>query len=103
MTCQVVRNDMTNEQQRRLALRIANRRKLNKILQVSAGRGRRLKCEENPSLVPLLEYAFMETDICYIGGGVQSHPRLIDETLYQAPDSNTNMKLGGTCDGDVQS
>lgn len=26
------------------------------------------------------------------GGGVQSHPRLIDDTLYRTPDSSTNMK-----------
>ena len=25
------------------------------------------------------------------GGGVQSHPRLTDDTLYRSPDSNTNM------------
>ena len=93
LTCQVVRNDMTNEQQWRLALRIANQRKLKEILQVAPGHGRRLKCEENPSLVPLLEYAFMEADIHDRGGGgVQSHPRLIDDTLYRTPDSNTNMK-----------
>lgn len=82
-TSQVVRNDMTNEGQRKLAIRIANKRKMKEILHISAGRGRRLKCEENPMLVPLLEYAFMEADILEGGGGVQSHPRLIDDTLYQ--------------------
>lgn len=91
-TSQVVRNDMTNEQQRRLALRIANKRKVKEILHVAPGRGRKLKCEENPMLVPLLEYAFMEADVIAGGGGVQSHPRLIDDTLYRTADNVTNMK-----------
>ena len=43
-------------------------------------------------LVPLLEYAFMEADIIEGGGGVQSHPRLIDDTLYRTSDNVTNMK-----------
>ena len=51
-TGQVVRNDMTNAEQRRLSLRIANRRKLKEILHVLKGSGR-----------TLLEYAFMEADI----------------------------------------
>ena len=83
---------MTNEQQRKLAIRIANKRKLKEILHIAPGRGRRLKCEENPMLVPLLEYAFMEADVIEGGGGVQSHPRLIDDTLYRTPDNVTNMK-----------
>lgn len=91
-TSQVVRNDMTNEQQRKLAIRIANKRKLKEILHIAPGRGRKLKCEENPMLVPLLEYAFMEADVIEGGGGVQSHPRLIDDTLYRTSDNVTNMK-----------
>lgn len=43
-------------------------------------------------LVPLLEYAFMEADVIAGGGGVQSHPRLIDDTLYRTADNVTNMK-----------
>lgn len=46
-TSQVVRNDMTNAEQRRLSLRIANQRKLKEILHVSKGSGRTCKCEEN--------------------------------------------------------
>lgn len=91
-TSQVVRNDMTNEQQRKLAIRIANKRKLKEIFHIAPGRGRKLKCEENPMLVPLLEYAFMEADVIEGGGGVQSHPRLIDDTLYRTSDNVTNMK-----------
>ena len=86
---------MTNEQQRTLAIRIANKRKLKEILHIAPGRGRRLKCEENDMLVPLLEYAFMEADIIVGGGGVQSHLHLIDDTLYR-----TSGKT--TCDGNVQ-
>jgi hypothetical protein len=92
VTSQVVRNDMTNANQRKLALRIANKRKCKEILHVAEGRGRILKCEENTYLVPLIEYAFMDNDTRERGGGgVQSHPRLTDDTLYRSPDSNTNM------------
>lgn len=92
-TSQVVRNDMTNEKQRRLSLRITNKRKIEEILYASKGRGQRLKCEENPLLVPLLEYAFIEAGIRKLGGGgVQSHLRLLDETLYRTPQSNMDMK-----------
>ena len=91
-TSRVMRNDMTNEQQRTLTLRIANKRKLKEILHASKGRGRTFKCEENPMLVPLLEYAFLEGDIERGGGGLQSHPRLIEDTLYRTPQNNTDMK-----------
>ena len=71
----------------------ANKRKIEEIIHVSKGSGQRLKCEENPLLVPLLEYAFIEADIRELGGGgVQSHPRLLDETLYRTPQSNMDMK-----------
>lgn len=84
---------MTNAQQRTLSLRIANKRKAEEILHVSKGRGRRLKCEENPLFVPLLEYAFMEADIRERGGvGLQSHPRLLEETLYMTQQNHTDMK-----------
>lgn len=82
-TSQVLSNDLTNEEQRRITLRIANKRKLKEILRVSKGHGCMLKCE----------YVFMETDICERGGGgLQSHPRLIDDTLYRTPQNNTDMK-----------
>lgn len=44
-TSQVLSNDLTNEEQRRITLRIANKRKLKEILRVSKGRGCMLKCE----------------------------------------------------------
>ena len=64
VSSQVVRNDMTNMQQAALTERI-----INKILHVKPGRGRKLKCEENMNLAPLLEYTLMEN-------GIQSHPCL---------------------------
>ena len=92
-TWQVVRNDIKNEEQRKLALRIANKRKLKEILHVSKGSGRKLKCEENPMLVPLLEYVFMEADIRELGGGgVHSHPRLLDVTLFKGTLSRSDMR-----------
>ena len=92
-TSQVVRNDMINAQQRTLSLRIANKRKAEEILHVSKGRGRRLNCEENSLFVPLLEYAFMEADIRERGGvGLQSHPRLLEETLYRTQQNHRDMK-----------
>lgn len=84
---------MTNADQRRLSKRIADRRKAKEILHVSKGSGRMLKCKENSMLVPLLEYAFMEGDICeQAGGGLQSHPRLLEDTLYRTLQKNTDMK-----------
>lgn len=62
-TSQVVRN-ITQAEQEKLSLRIANGRKLREILHIMKGNGRTLKCEENPMLVPLLEYPFMEPNIC---------------------------------------
>ena len=62
-TSQVVRNDITQAEQERLLLRIANRRKVREILHISKGNGQTLKCEENPVLVPLLEYPFVEARI----------------------------------------
>lgn len=85
VTSQVVRNDMSNRQQSALTERIISKRKVKEILHVKPGRGRKLKCEENPNLAPLLEYAFMES-------GIQSHPRLTVDTLYRTPDSNVYMK-----------
>ena len=65
---------------------------MKEILHIAPRHGCKLKCKENPMLVPLLEYAFMEADIIEGGGGVQSHPRLIDDTLYRTSDNVTNMK-----------
>ena len=85
VTSQVVRNYMTNRQQSALTQTIISKRKVKEILHIKPGQGRKLKCEENPNLAPLLEYAFMES-------GIQSHPHLTVDTLYRTPDNNIHMK-----------
>ena len=82
---QVVRNSMTNKQQAALTERIISKRKIKEIRHIKPGRGRKLKCEKNPNLAPLLEYAFMEN-------GIQSYLRLTVDTLYRTPDSNVLIK-----------
>ena len=67
--------------------------KLEKLRHIFKGRGRRLKCEEFPDLVGVLEFVFGEGDrIDRAGGGLESHPRLTDTALYRAADSNTVMR-----------
>ena len=49
----------------------------------------------NPMLVdvPLLEYAFMEADVRERGGeGLQSQPRLLEDTFHRTTQNNTDMK-----------
>ena len=77
-TSQVVRNDVTVEQRRRLTS--------------SQRRGRFMKADEFPELGGVLEFAFGETDVRMLGGGeLESHPRHTDGTLYKALDNNTTM------------
>lgn len=57
------------------------------------GRRRKLKCKEFPDLTGILEFAFGESDcVDRAGGGLESHPRLMNTMLYRAADSNTIMK-----------
>ena len=86
-TSQIVRNDLTTEQQHRVTKRIISTRKLKEIRTVAMGRGRKLKCEEYPGLAEALEKAFGESS-----GGLESHPRLTTGTLYRTSDSATTMK-----------
>lgn len=67
--------------------------KLEKLRHIFKGRGRKLKCEKNPDLAGILEFAFGESD-CEdrAGRGLESHSRLTDTVLYQTADSNTIMK-----------
>ncbi len=91
-TSQVVRNDMSNQQQRALTQRIVNIRKQKEIKIIADGRGRHLKGEGFPELAAILEYAFGERDVRERGGGgLESHPRLTDGVLYRAVDSKTTM------------
>ncbi len=93
-TSQVVRNDMTCKQQHLFTQRMISARKLKEIRIIAAGRGRHLKADEFPELGAVLQYAFGERDIREnSGGGLESHPRLIDGVLYRSCDNATNMKL----------
>ena len=91
----VVRNDMTNEQQRRLTKRIVENRKKNeaKLQQKFDQRGRKLKVEEFPEMSKIIENVFEtgSTDDKR-GGGLESHPRLITTTRYRTPDNVTFMR-----------
>ena len=92
-TSQVVRNDLTTEQQHRLQKRIISARKVKEIRTMCEGRGRKLKSEHFPELSAILEYAFGELDVNECGGGgLESHPRLTTGTLYRAVDNVTSMK-----------
>ena len=91
-TSQMVRNDLTNAQQHRLTERIIFQRKCKEIRVIAEGRGRKLKCSQYPDLANVLTYAFGELDVLQGGGGLQSHPRLINAALYRCSDSATTMK-----------
>ena len=56
-------------------------------------KGRKLKVDEFPDLVAILEYEFGEGDRRERGGGgLESHTKLHNEILYRAADSKTKMK-----------
>ena len=93
-TSGVVRNDMTNEQQRRLTKRIIehHKKKETKLSQKYDGRGRKLKVEEFPEFSKILEIVFESGSAdSNRGGGLESHPRLITTTRYRSPDNLTFM------------
>lgn len=53
--------------------------------------GRKLKIEEFPDIAAILEYEFGEGDqIKRGGGGLESHSKLENDTLYRAADNKTN-------------
>ena len=84
---------LTGEAKRRKKYRMLQKMKLERLRHVFKGRGRHLKCEEFPDLAGILEFAFGEEDrVARAGGGLESHPRLIDTVLYRAADSNTIMR-----------
>ena len=74
-TSQIVRNDMTCEQQRRLTVRIINKRKQNMFRLSYENRGRKLKSDVFPQLGIVLENIFQAGD-AGDGGGVECHPKL---------------------------
>ena len=91
-TSQIVRSDLTNQQQYNLTQRIISSRKVKEIRSVAEGRGRKLKCKEFPELGVALEYAFGERDTPMGGGCFEAHPRLTTGTLYRGVDNAMTMK-----------
>ena len=92
-TSQIVRNDCKNIQQHVLTKRIINMRKKKEIQIIAKGRGRLMLAAQFPELPLILEYAFgnHNTHLCS-GGGLESHPRLSDGTLYRTADNYATMK-----------
>ena len=84
-TSQVVRTGLTNRQQCALQQRIIVARKAKEMRTIAEGRGRLLKSDTLPELGILLEGIFE-------GSGMESHPRLIDITLYKATSSAMTMR-----------
>ena len=90
-TSQVVRNDLTNEQQRRLTKRIIAQRK-RKIFKLQfETRGRALKADLFPELKFVLEEIFSYGSSGLLGG-LESHPRLTTDVLYRSRDNNLFMR-----------
>jgi hypothetical protein len=92
-SCQVVRNNMTNENQRLLQSRLVDKAKETDMRHTAAGQGAILKCEQFPELAAVLQYAFGEGDrIERGGGGLETDPRFQTGTLFKTSDANTTMK-----------
>ena len=83
---QVVRNDMTNEQQRRLTKRIIGQRKMNEFKLKHETRGRALLADIFPELKIVLEEIFNH-GVNGMHGGLESHPRLTSDILYRSRDN----------------
>ena len=92
MTSQMVRSDMTTQQQHKLTKRVISGRKLKEIRTIGKGRGRKLKTDQFPELPTILLYVFGDYNVREDGGGVEAHPRLTTGTLYRATDNLTSMK-----------
>ena len=92
---QIVRNDMTSEQQHRLTKRIIQKRKQTEIKLPDKydARGRMLKVEQFPEMCRIMEGIFDggSMDEC-TGGGLESHPRLITSTRYKSMDNVIFMR-----------
>ena len=88
-TSQIVRNDMTCEQQRRLTVRIINKRKQNMCLAYET-RGRKFKSDVFPQLGLILENIFQAGDAG--DGGMECHPRLTTDVQYRSKDNNFFMR-----------
>ena len=89
-TSQVVRNDMTNEQQRRLTRRIISSRKSKEFRSAFDSRGRPLLADVFPELGMVLQSIF-ESGKGGIGGGIEAHPRLTSDIMFRSRDNNLYM------------
>jgi hypothetical protein len=79
-TSQVVRNDLTNEQQKRLTNRIIAQRKQKRFQLACETRGRRLKADIFPELKIVLEEIFSHGSSGMVDG-LESHPRLTTDVM----------------------
>ena len=86
-TSQMVRNDLTTDQQHQLTRRVIAARKTKEIRMIAEGRGRKLKSDEFPGLAAAMEYVFGECNLSQGGGGLESHPRLTSDVQYRASDN----------------
>ena len=91
LTSQVVRNDLTNEQQRRLTKRIISQRKHKLFKLQFETRGRNLKADIFPELKFVLEEIFSHGSNGLLGG-LESHPRLTTDILYRSRDNTLFMR-----------
>ena len=72
---------------------LAKERELRHRFQSDKISGRKLKIEDFPDISAIIEYEFGEGDrLKRGGGGLESHPKLTNDTLYCAADNMTNMK-----------
>ena len=90
ITSQTVRNDMTNEQQRRLTKRIIASRKSKEFRSCFDNHGHPLLADEFPELGIALQSVF-ECGESGIGGGVESYPRLTSDIMFRSKDNNLYM------------
>lgn len=86
----VVRNDMTNEQQRRLTKRIIASRKLKEFKSSYDNQGRPLLADKFPELGIVLQSIF-DSGESGIGFGIESHPRLTTDMMFRSRDNNLYM------------
>ena len=91
LTSQVVRNDLTNEQKRRLTKRIISQRKHKLFKLQFETRGRNLKADIFPELKFVLEQIFSHGSNGLLGG-LESHPRLTTDILYRSRDNTLFMR-----------
>lgn len=91
---QLKSKDLTERQERYLMKRTLEAEKMRQMKVRNSDRtSRKLKVEEFPDLVVIIEYEFGEGDNRDRGGGgLESHSKLRKELLYRAANNKTKMK-----------